>query len=83
MNWDKYTDKKAKSLVAFEKDGDVVVLKEKQYDAETGEAMDDKKTEYIKVELESIKTGYETEATRNTNLAKALEVAIEDFDKVK
>jgi len=45
--------------------------------------MDDKKTEYTKEQLEAIKTGYEAEATKNTDLAKAVEVAMEDFDKVK
>ena len=110
MDWSKYTDKKAKSLVAFEKETvtikeaikeekdefdvvivkgedavtqDKIVLKEKQYSAETGKAMDNKKTEYTIVQLEAIKTGYEAEATRNTDLAKAVESAMEDFDKVK
>lgn len=110
MNWDKYADKKAKSLVAFEKETvtikeavkeekdefdvvivkgedavtqDKIVLKEKQYSAETGVAMDDNKTEYTKEQLEAIKTGYEAEATKNTDLAKAVETAMEDFDKVK
>jgi len=110
MNWDKYADKKAKSLVAFEKETvtikeavkeekdefdvvivkgedavtqDKIVLKEKVYSAETGVAMDDNKTEYTKEQLEAIKTGYEAEATKNTDLAKAVETAMEDFDKVK
>ena len=110
MNWDKYADKKAKSLVTFEKETvtikeavkeekdefdvvivkgkdavteDKIVLKEKVYSAETGEAMDDKKTEYTKEQLEAIKADYEAEATKYTDLAKAVETAIKDFDKVK
>ena len=62
---------------------DKIVLKEKVYSAETGVAMDDKKTEYTKEQLEAIKTGYEAEATKYTDLAKAVETAMEDFDKVK
>ena len=110
MNWNKYADKKAKSLVAFEKETVIIkeavkeekdefdivivkgedavtenkiVLKEKVYSAETGEEMDDKKTIYTKEQLEAIKTGYEAEATKYTDLAKAVETAMEDFDKVK
>ena len=44
-------------------------------------------TEYLKklevLELQTKKARYEAEATRNTNLAKALEAAIKDFDQVK
>ena len=94
MRWSKYSTLKTAKKVAFEKvaevkDGDDKVLKEayivlakKQFDSETGEAMDDSKRKMSLSDLESEKARYDDEIARAKAESDELAKAIADFKKL-
>ena len=95
MRWSKYSTLKTAKKVAFEKvaeekDSDdkvvkpaYIVLVQKQFDSETGEAMDDSKREWSLSELEREKARYDDEMARAKAESDELAKAIEDFKKLK
>ena len=60
-----------------------VVLTQKQFDSETGEALDDSKREYSLSELERKKSHYDDEMARAKAESDGLAKAIKDFKAVK
>ena len=94
MRWSKYSTLKSASRVAFEKiadakddDGNVtkpahVVLTEKRWDSETGEARADSKEEYSLSQLESEKARYDAEMSMAKAESDELAKAIADFKKL-
>ena len=94
MKWSSYSSLKSASKVAFEKvdelkDSDDNVLKEsyivlsqKRFDSETGEALDDLKREYSLGELEREKARYDSEIIDAKAESDELAKAIEDFKKL-
>ena len=94
MKWSKYSALKTAKKVAFEKvdeekdsDGNMikeahVVLAKKQFDSETGEALDDLKSEYNLYDLEREKDYYDAEMTKAKAVSDELAKAIEDFKKL-
>ena len=94
MKWSKYSTLKSASKVALEKIADVkdddgvvtkpahVVLTQKRWDGETGEARDDSKEEYSLSELESEKARYDAEMARAKAESDELKKAIADFKKL-
>jgi hypothetical protein len=94
MRWSKYSTLKTAKKVAFEKVAEVkdsddnvikqayVVLAQKRFDSETGEALDDSKREYSLSELEREKARYDREIARAKAESDELAKAIEDFKKL-
>tara|TARA_R100000458_G_scaffold16466_1_gene14123 strand:+ start:1325 stop:1609 length:285 start_codon:yes stop_codon:yes gene_type:complete len=94
MKWSKYSSLKTAKNVAFEKvaeekDSDDKVVKpayialvQKQFDSETGEAMDDLKREYSLSKLEGEKARYDNEIERAKAESDELAKAIADFKKL-
>ena len=94
MKWSKYSTLKTAKKVAFEKVAEVkdsddnvtkqahVVLSQKRFDGETGEAMDDSKREWSLSELEREKARYDSEIARAKAESDELAKAIEDFKKL-
>ena len=93
MEWSKYSGLKTASKVAFEKvdevkDGDTVtkkahvVLAQKQFNPDTGEALDDYKKELSLANLESDKAGFEADKKRAEDNLSGITSAIDDFKKV-
>ena len=94
MKWSKYSTLKTAKKVAFEKvaeekdsDDNVikqahVVLAQKRFDSETGEALDDSKREWSLSELEREKARYDNEMVRAKAESDELAKAIEDFKKL-
>ena len=94
MKWSKYSTLKTAKKVAFEKvaeekDSDdkvvkpaYIVLAQKRFDSETGEAMDDLKQEMSLSELESEKARYDNEMVRAKAESDELAKAIADFKKL-
>ena len=60
-----------------------VAMSQKQWSAESGEAMDDSKREYSLSELESEKARHDAEQARAKAQSDGLKAAIVDFKKVK
>ena len=60
-----------------------VALSQKRWDAESGEAMDDSKTEYSLSELEREKERHDADMARAKAQSDGLKAAIVDFKKVK
>ena len=95
MRWSKYSTLKTAKKVAFEKvaevkDGDDnvtkqahVVLSQKRFDSETGEAMDDSKREYSLSELENEKARHDRDMASAKAESDGLVDAIKDFKAVK
>ena len=95
MRWSKYSTLKTAKKVAFEKvaeeknsDDKVVkpayiVLVQKQFDSETGEAMDDSKREWSLSELEREKARYDNDMAKAKAESDELAKAIADFKKIK
>ena len=95
MKWSKYSTLKTAKKVAFEKvaeekdsDDNVtkqahVVLSKKQFDGETGEAMDDSKQEWSLSQLEREKARYDRDMERAKAESDGLVDAIKDFKAVK
>ena len=94
MRWSKYSTLKTAKQVAFEKvaeekdsDDNVikqahVVLAQKRFDSETGEALDDSKQEWSLSELEIEKARYDSEIVSAKAESDELAKAIEDFKKL-
>ena len=94
MKWSKYSTLKTAKKVAFEKvaeekdsDDNVikqahVVLAQKRFDSETGEALDDSKQEWSLSELEREKARYDSEIVSAKAESDELAIAIEDFKKL-
>ena len=95
MKWSKYSTLKTAKKVAFEKVTEVkdsddnvtkqahVVLAKKQFDTETGEAMDDSKREYYLSDLEREKARYDDDIVRAKAESDELAKAIKDFKALK
>tara|TARA_R100001198_G_C5061331_1_gene112225 strand:+ start:249 stop:533 length:285 start_codon:yes stop_codon:yes gene_type:complete len=94
MKWSKYSTLKTAKKVAFEKVAEVkdsddkvveeayIVLAQKRFDAETGEALDDSKREMSLSELEREKAHYDNEIERAKAESDELAKAIADFKKL-
>ena len=94
MKWSKYSSLKTAKKVTFEKvaeekdsDDNVikqahVVLAQKRFDSETGEALDDSKQEWSLSQLEREKARYDNEMARAKAESDELAKAIEDFKKL-
>ena len=95
MKWSKYSTLKTAKKVAFEKVTEVkdsddnvtkqahVVLAKKQFDTETGEAMDDSKREYSLSDLVREKARYDDDIVRAKAESDELAKAIKDFKALK
>ena len=95
MKWSKYSQLKTAKKVGFEKVAEVkdsddkvvkpahVVLAQKQFDAETGEALADSKREYSLSDLEREKARYDTEMANAKAESDELAKVIADFKKIK
>ena len=94
MRWSKYSTLKTAKKVAFEKvaeekDSDdkvvkeaYIVLAQKHFDSETGEAMDDSKREVSLSDLEREKASYDSDMARAKAESDELAKAIADFKKL-
>ena len=94
MKWSKYSTLKTAKKVAFEKVAEVkdsddnvtkqahVVLAQKRFDSETGEALDDSKREWSLSDLEKEKARYDKDMARAKAESDELAKAIEDFKKL-
>ena len=94
MKWSKYSSLKTAKKVAFEKVAEVkdsddnvtkqahVVLSKKQFDGETGEALDDSKREWSLSELEREKARYDRDMASAKAESDELAKAITDFKKL-
>ena len=94
MKWSKYSTLKTAKKVAFEKVAEVkdaddkvvkeayIVLAQKRFDSETGEALDDSKQEWSLSELEREKARYDSEIVSAKAESDELAIAIEDFKKL-
>ena len=94
MKWSKYSTLKSAKKVAFEKVAEVkdsddnvtkeahVVLAQKRFNVETGEALADSKHEYSLSDLEREKARYDDEMSRVKAESDELAKAIADFKKL-
>ena len=94
MKWSKYSSLKTAKKVAFEKVAEVkdsddrvrkeahVVLSQKRFDSETGEALDDSKREYSLDDLEREKARYDKDMAEAKAESDELAKAIADFKKL-
>ena len=94
MKWSNYSKLKTAKKVAFEKvaeekdsDDNViknahVVLTQKQFDSDTGEAMNDNKREMSLSDLEREKARHDSDITRAKAESDELAVMIADFKKL-
>ena len=93
MKWSKYSSLKTAKKVAFEKVAEVkdsddnvtkqahVVLSQKRFDGETGEALDDSKQKWSLSQLEREKAHYDSEMAKAKAESDELAKAIADFKK--
>ena len=94
MKWSKYSTLKTAKKVAFEKVAEVkdsddnvtkqahVVLAQKRFDSETGEALVDSKREYSLSDLEREKASYDRDMANAKAESDELAKAIADFKKL-
>ena len=94
MRWSKYSTLKTAKKVAFEKVAEAkdsddrvtkeahVVLAQKRFDGETGEALADSKQEYSLSDLEREKARYDTEMADAKAESDELAKMIADFKKL-
>ena len=94
MKWSKYSTLKSAKKVAFEKVAEVkdsddnvtkqahVVLAQKRFDSETGEALADSKREWSLSDLEREKARYDKDMAEAKAESDELAKAIADFKKL-
>ena len=94
MKWSKYSTLKTAKKVAFEKVAEVkdaddkvvkeayIVLAQKRFDSETGEALDDSKQEWSLSDLEREKARYDRDMAEAKAESDELAKAIADFKKL-
>ena len=94
MKWSKYSSLKSAKKVAFEKVAEVkdsddnvtkqahVVLAQKRFDSETGEALADSKREWSLSDLEREKARYDKDMASAKAESDELAKAITDFKKL-
>ena len=94
MKWSKYSSLKTAKKVAFEKVAEVkdsddnvtkqahVVLAQKRFDSETGEALADSKREWSLSDLEREKARYDKDMAEAKAESDELAKAIADFKKL-
>tara|TARA_R110002020_G_scaffold447336_1_gene659700 strand:- start:20 stop:304 length:285 start_codon:yes stop_codon:yes gene_type:complete len=94
MKWSRYSTLKTAKKVAFEKVAEVkdsddnvtkeahVVLAQKRFDGETGEALDDYKKEYSLIQLEREKASYDDDIAKAKAESDELAKMIADFKKL-
>ena len=94
MKWSKYSSLKSAKKVAFEKVAEVkdsddnvtkqahVVLAQKRFDSETGEALADSKREWSLSDLEREKARYDKDMAEAKAESDELAKAIADFKKL-
>jgi len=94
MRWSKYSTLKTAKKVAFEKIAEVkdsddkvvkeayIVLAQKRFNSETGEALDDSKREWSLSDLEREKARYDRDMAEAKAESDELAKAIADFKKL-
>ena len=86
MNWSSYSSLKSGGKVSFAKetegDREFVVLVEKCWDSNTGDAKDDRKREYELNNLERDKARLDSEITDLQAQSDGLALAITDYKKL-
>ena len=94
MRWSKYSSLKTAKKIAFEKVAEVkdaddkvvkeayIVLAQKRFDSQTGEALDDSKREWSLSDLEREKASYDKDIAEAKAESDELAKAIEDFKKL-
>jgi len=94
MKWSKYSTLKTAKKVAFEKVDEVkdsddnvtkeahIVLAQKKFNPETGEAIDDSKSEYSLQDLEREKASYDRQMAEAKAESDELKKMIADFKKL-
>ena len=78
----KDSDGKVVRKAEAKEEREYVALSQKQWSAESGEAMDDSKREYSLSQLESEKARYDSEMARAKAQSDGLALAIADFKKL-
>ena len=78
----KDSDGKVVRKAEAKEEREYVALSQKQWSAESGEAMDDSKREYSLSQLESEKARYDSEMARANAQSDGLALAIADFKKL-
>ena len=79
----KDSDGKVVRAAEAKEEREYVAMSQKRWDAESGEAQDDSKSEYSLSDLEREKAGYDAEMARAKAQSDGLKAAIVDFKKVK
>ena len=78
----KDSDGKVVRKAEAKQEREYVALSQKRWNAESGDAMDDSKSEYSLSQLESEKAGYDADMARAKAQSDGLAKAIEDFKKL-
>ena len=78
----KDSDGKVVRKAEAKEEREYIVLSQKRWNAESGEAMDDSKSEYSLSQLESEKARYDADMARAKAQSDGLAKAIEDFKKL-
>ena len=78
----KDSDGKVVRKAEAKQEREYIALSQKRWNAESGEAMDDSKSEYSLSDLESEKARYDAEMARAKAQSDGLKAAIADFKKV-
>jgi len=78
----KDSDGKLVRAAQAKEEREYVALSQKRWNAESGEAMDDSKSEYSLSELESEKARYDRDMARAKAQSDGIALAIEDFKKL-
>ena len=76
------SDGKVVRAAEAKEEREYVAMSQKRWDAESGEAQDDSKSEYSLSQLESEKARYDAEQARAKAQSDGLKAAIADFKKV-
>ena len=78
----KDSDGKVVRKAEAKQEREYVALSQKRWDAESGDAMDDSKSEYSLSQLESEKARYDADMARAKAQSDGIAAAIEDFKKL-